>query len=563
MQSGWSLAARGRMKDTHGGAGKRWLDYLIPALLVGSFLALTAPFFDFFLDDAFIGFRYGVNLAEGHGFVWNPGADPVEGATNFLWALLAAVPAWLGLSVPGFMKTVSLAAGAGCIAGVYAAARHRGVTRWTATAASATMGLSPAFAILSLQGLGTSAAALLLLAATVASLEVVRSGRRLALAVLSISILLGGMIRPELLLYGAGLLAGTGWQVYRRQGLGEVRRQVVWVASLLVAPGAAYMAWRWSYFGYPLPNTFYTKQASTFNNVYFATDYLFGFVMLVLGPLAFLALWRLSRADDPVEQLAPLAGSLSGAGLMGVSLLGIAPVQAYHWRYQMPLLAPLALVLALVVQRLPIDEIRDWAPKTLRKPRTWLALALALALVTFPLHSFREVGDGYLFRHHGDRAAAGQALAPLADEQPRMFVTESGALPYYSDWISVDENGLTNETIAHEGYDVEFLERYDPDLVMTLVPARSGFGISNAPVVETFLQTNDYTLATGIEKTEHPDRLHLYFVDPGSPHAEEITCRLLSIESEDHVDRGPVIDHMGLGVEPADQTRESCPDYAA
>ena len=46
----------------------------------------------FFLDDAFISFRYAANLVQGHGLVWNPGELPVEGFTNLLWVLIMAIP---------------------------------------------------------------------------------------------------------------------------------------------------------------------------------------------------------------------------------------------------------------------------------------------------------------------------------------------------------------------------------------------------------------------------------------------------------------------------------------
>ncbi|MBX3233023.1 MAG: hypothetical protein KIT84_12705 [Labilithrix sp.] len=40
-------------------------------------------------DDMMISMRYGRNLAEGHGLVWNPG-ERVEGYTNFLWTMVMA-----------------------------------------------------------------------------------------------------------------------------------------------------------------------------------------------------------------------------------------------------------------------------------------------------------------------------------------------------------------------------------------------------------------------------------------------------------------------------------------
>ena len=42
------------------------------------------------MDDANIGFRYARNLAEGQGFVFNPGGERVEGVTSLLWVFLLA-----------------------------------------------------------------------------------------------------------------------------------------------------------------------------------------------------------------------------------------------------------------------------------------------------------------------------------------------------------------------------------------------------------------------------------------------------------------------------------------
>ena len=36
------------------------------------------------MDDANIGFRYARNLAEGQGFVFNPGGERIEGVTSLL-----------------------------------------------------------------------------------------------------------------------------------------------------------------------------------------------------------------------------------------------------------------------------------------------------------------------------------------------------------------------------------------------------------------------------------------------------------------------------------------------
>ena len=43
-------------------------------------------------DDAMVSMRYAKNFASGHGLVWNPGGERVEGYTNFLWVMIMSLP---------------------------------------------------------------------------------------------------------------------------------------------------------------------------------------------------------------------------------------------------------------------------------------------------------------------------------------------------------------------------------------------------------------------------------------------------------------------------------------
>lgn len=59
-------------------------------------------------DDAYITFRYSLNLASGHGFVYNLG-EPVLGTTAPLWAMVLALCAAAGLSIEQAAFAISLA----------------------------------------------------------------------------------------------------------------------------------------------------------------------------------------------------------------------------------------------------------------------------------------------------------------------------------------------------------------------------------------------------------------------------------------------------------------------
>src|SRR5438034_7059979 len=73
-------------------------------------LLAHAAVYWFLTDDAFISFRYARNLRQGHGLVFDPGLDRVEGYTNFLWVVLLAGCDALGLAPETAANLLSLAA---------------------------------------------------------------------------------------------------------------------------------------------------------------------------------------------------------------------------------------------------------------------------------------------------------------------------------------------------------------------------------------------------------------------------------------------------------------------
>src|SRR5690554_5727797 len=77
-----------------------WLFYRL-TLLIQSGWAFTT-------DDAFITLRYARNWVDGHGIYWNPGDQPVEGYSNFLYLLLAATSMKLGFDPVFTVKIIGV-----------------------------------------------------------------------------------------------------------------------------------------------------------------------------------------------------------------------------------------------------------------------------------------------------------------------------------------------------------------------------------------------------------------------------------------------------------------------
>ena len=100
------MSARSGPENNH--SARAWITPAAAVVVIGAMAWLTRRYF---MDDAFIGFRYLNNLLSGRGLVFNPG-ERVEGITNLGWVLalapLASIPtipaAVAGLSPGGLAR---------------------------------------------------------------------------------------------------------------------------------------------------------------------------------------------------------------------------------------------------------------------------------------------------------------------------------------------------------------------------------------------------------------------------------------------------------------------------
>lgn len=224
-----------------------------------------------FADDAFISLHYARNWVEGHGLVYNPG-ERVEGYTNFLWLALIAGCGRLGLDMPLATLGGNLVVYAATVALVHRAARqlaaeHTGQQLHFSFAAAMTA-LSYPMVSFATGGLETMFCALLVLGAALAA----HRGRLLASGTLAI---LATMGHPDHALFyvaiaivlhlralAGGHLFGAAAR-HRYPDLAWWRRPALRGLLAYAAPFlllyVPYFLLRWSYYGDPLPNTFYTK----------------------------------------------------------------------------------------------------------------------------------------------------------------------------------------------------------------------------------------------------------------------------------------------------------------
>ena len=224
------------------------------ALLLAAVAAMLLhvwQFRDFTVDDAAISFAYARNLAQGHGLVNIAGAERVEGYTNFLWVVTLAIgflfsgDFFLVAKVVEALMAVALVLGSAELA---AALRGR----------RSPLDAVPAFLVAAVMPISYWA---------MSGLE---GGLYMALGVWCAARLIVERDRPELRPWSALLAAGIALTrpdgilllgvalVARLAGDWRWRRMIVWYA-LALGPVAAHLAFRYAYYAYPLPNTFYAK----------------------------------------------------------------------------------------------------------------------------------------------------------------------------------------------------------------------------------------------------------------------------------------------------------------
>jgi hypothetical protein len=210
----------------------------------------------FFIEDAGISFAFARHLVEGDGLAAWPGGERVEGYSNALWTFLIAALYGLGVPVWTAAKLLGAAFGLVTLPLVYGIARmcRPGAPSDAALLAPALLAASTQFVLWNASGLENSAFGLLLAAGVWQLLRELRhpdGGRPWS----ALWFMLLSMTRPEGLAYGAfaALTLGMDAVVTRRP-----RPLLRWALAFAV-PFVAYNAWRYWYFAWPLPNTFYAK----------------------------------------------------------------------------------------------------------------------------------------------------------------------------------------------------------------------------------------------------------------------------------------------------------------
>lgn len=424
-------------------------------------------------DDMMISMRYSRNLANGAGFLFNPGGEPVEGYSNAGWVLVMAVVHLLPLpaaytSLVMLLINVALAVlvlwlalrlverlapqvGLAVPAGLLALALINDLFRWT---------------VIGLENPLQTALFLWLVWRVMQEAETGRPQANTFLAAGLLGIIrVDGVILAGLVCLLAFLLASedatsSGWG----RLLGPARRRVLLLSGLVLILPLAHVAFRLAYYGQPLPNTYYLKLAGYEERLWPGLLYA-GRFLRFYGLVWLVALVGVVASRDRRAQ---------AFWLIGLPLLAYAVYAGGDDFGGLRFLAawlPILLILAFLT-----PYWLGWQAR----PGRYAASLLALLVATVALARYR------FWSGPGDErglAAAGLALHQLTLPQTTIATFWAGTLPYFAERPVVDMLGKNDAQVArlparpgshhpgHNKFDYAYsLGTLRPDLLISSLP---------------------------------------------------------------------------------------------
>jgi arabinofuranosyltransferase len=237
------------------------------ALRVGLLLILAGYLFHawtywFLTDDSFIIFRYVRNFTAGEGLVFNPGLEAVEGYVCFLWLMLLAPFALLGIAPEHVANPLSVLFGAALLWLCYRfCARRPASGGWWILLLVAPLFLAAtrSYAVWSTGGLGTRLFELLVVAALLQTIREMEAPAPSRWRQSSLLFALAALARPDANLIFLCVLVV---RLVHEQVSGRLRwRGALHGVALFALVVGAHQVFRLLYYGDWLPNPYYAKAA--------------------------------------------------------------------------------------------------------------------------------------------------------------------------------------------------------------------------------------------------------------------------------------------------------------
>lgn len=412
-----------------------------------AFVVHVLYFNSFVSDDAYISFRYAKNLINGHGLVWNIGEKPVEGYTNFLWVIIISIFMKMSFEPALVSKVLGTCFGFVTILLAYVfpafLLQRKNLLNLIAPAILACCG---PFAAWSTGGLETHMFTAFILAGALSYLYELDHEAMIPLPS-AILFSLASLTRPEgLLIFGLTCLHRFFHLLASKKNPFSLKT-FIWLGTFLTIYGL-YFYWRFNYYGFLFPNTFYAKTGGGIDQFWSGWTYLKLFFVHNTWPFAIiLSLFIL---------LTPLRSPVTYLLLLTISYSAYIVAVGGDFFPLFRFFVPLVPFMAILTQE-GLINLYQWLLQ-LRYPnwvkRSAITFFLFVFMVTLTqgfISSFNKRGQLLRGRKGstGRGIARGEWLRQHASPNDTLAALAIGAISYYSELKSIDRLGITDVHIAH------------------------------------------------------------------------------------------------------------------
>jgi hypothetical protein len=389
------------------------------------------------VDDAFTSFRYAQNLIDGHGLVYNPG-ERVEGYTNFLWTLIIACFMKIGFSpepVSQILGTIS--GGIGIILLFLLSSLIAPKNKFLNLIAPLFLSVNSCYAVWSTAGMETTFFTALVLLGVTRYVYEIQNKREMPLS--SVIFGIASLARFEGLLFFGITFIHQAILVIKKRILPKTLLVSFLLFFSIFLP---YYIWRYTYYGWPLPNTLYAKVGSGTDQYIRGLNYIEKFLFEFSGWIFLMILLVFRKISIYILYLLFITFSY----LLYVIYIGGDGLSIY--RFMVPILPFLYLLF-----KEGIVSLYEIVSK-----KKALVVTLIIVSIGAPLtvkNSFLNASDRGLKLVNLEAintkgwTMVGKWLAKNALKGESVALIPAGAIPYYSKLYTIDMVGLNDLNIGH------------------------------------------------------------------------------------------------------------------
>ncbi len=410
------------------------------------------------IDDAYISFRYARNLVEGKGLIFNVG-EIVEGYTNFLWVIIISLFIKLGFD-PGYISQVlGIIFNACTILITYKLGELiTGERNHWNLISTALLAINVPFIVWAIEGMETSLFTFLVVFSIYLYIrEDKKDGYSFPFS--AIICALAAMTRPDgILVFVTLFIYKISTILTRKDKLNK--RDIIFPLVFIIVYGT-YFLWRYSYYGYLLPNTFYAKARRGFDIEIYKQGWTYIYKYFTTGKIYRTSPWEWKLIILSLVLVLRRWRKYYSIIIVFIGLYSLFIIYAGgDWMADFRFLVPIIPLICFVIQ----EGMRNLSSllKELEKVREGLrysAILILIALIIFPnlmtLYRYqRSEGWQRLHRAHS------LIYMPLVkwtsenvNEHQAISVSDVGYIGYYTEAVVIESTwGLTDEYIAHSNF---------------------------------------------------------------------------------------------------------------